>query len=187
MITPERSVGQEWPELPFSAWSETAATLHMCMQVVGKIRLVRTPWTNHSWHVPFYVTARGLGTSLIPYDGRAFSIEFDLLDHQLVILVTDGGRQTVALEPRTVADFYRIVIATLATLGIEIRIHTMPCEVPDAIRFEHDTATIITIPSSRPASGRHWCRSIVSSRRSGRASSASAVRCISSGAASIWP
>ena len=140
MSIPERTRSQDWPELPFKAWSDTAATLHMWMQVIGKIRLVRTPWINHSWHVPFYVTARGLGTSLIPYDGRAFSVEFDLLDHRLVIQVTDGGRQTVALESRTVADFYRGVIAMLATLGIEIRIRTMPCEVPDAIPFEQDIA-----------------------------------------------
>ena len=70
-----RSESVDWPDIPFKEWSATAATLHMWTQVVGKIRLVQTPWTNHSWHVPLYVTARGLGTSLIPYDGRAFEIE----------------------------------------------------------------------------------------------------------------
>lgn len=112
----------------------------MWTQIVGKIRLERAPWTNHSWHVPLYVTARGLGTSLIPYDdGRAFEIDFDLLSHQLVIQVTDGARQSVPLEPRPVSDFYRNVLDALAALDLDIGIHTTPSEVPNGIPFEKDT------------------------------------------------
>jgi hypothetical protein len=140
MSLPNRSRSADWPDLPFKDWSGTAATLHMCTQVVGKIRLVRTPWTNHSWHVPLYVTARGLGTSLIPYEGRAFEIDFDLLDHQLVIQVTDGTRRSVALAPRPVSEFYGDVLEALAALGLDVRIHTTPSEVADGIPFEQDTA-----------------------------------------------
>jgi hypothetical protein len=139
MSIPNRSQRSDWPDLPFKDWKETAATLHMWTQVVGKIRLVRTPWTNHSWHVPLYVTARGLGTSVIPYGGRAFEMNFDLLNHQLVIEVTDGAQQLVALEPRPVADFYRNVLEALVALGLDIRIHTTPSEVADGIPFEKDT------------------------------------------------
>ena len=77
MSKTNRSRSSDWPEIPFPAWAETAATLHMWSQIVGKIRLEQTPWTNHSWHVPLYVTARGLGTSLIPHGARAFEIDFD--------------------------------------------------------------------------------------------------------------
>ncbi|WP_299944802.1 DUF5996 family protein [uncultured Microbulbifer sp.] len=133
-----RSQTADWPELPFKNWSDTAATLHMWTQIVGKIRLAQTPWTNHSWHVPFYVTARGLGTSLIPYDGRAFEITFDLLDHQLVIQTTNGGQQSLALESRSVSSFYQDILKALATLGLDIQIFTTPSEVADAIPFEKD-------------------------------------------------
>lgn len=139
MSIPNRSQRADWPDLPFKDWKETAGTLHMWTQVVGKIRLARTPWTNHSWHVPLYITARGLGTSVIPYAGRAFEINFDLLNHQLVIEVTDGRQQSIALEPRPVADFYRNVLEALAALGLDTRIHTTPSEVADGIPFEKDT------------------------------------------------
>lgn len=134
-----RSESADWPDIPFEAWSDTAATLHLWTQVVGKIRLVQTPWTNHSWHVPLYVTARGLGTSLIPYAGRAFEIDFDLLGQRLVIQATDGARRSILLEPRPVSDFYRQVLDALASLGFPIRIHTTPSELADAIPFEKDT------------------------------------------------
>jgi hypothetical protein len=111
----------------------------MWTQIVGKVRLVQTPWTNHSWHVPLYVTARGLGTSLIPYDGRAFEIDFDLLGRALVIRVADGAQRSVPLQARLVADFHRELFEALAELGLDIRIRTKPCEVADAIPFEKDT------------------------------------------------
>jgi len=134
-----RSTTSDWPELPFAELSETAATLHLWTQVVGKIRLARTPWTNHSWHVPLYVTARGLGTSLIPYGGRSFEIDFDLLRHRLVIQGTDGAERSVPLQPGSVAAFYANVLEALAGLGFEIRIHTTPSEVADGVPFEKDT------------------------------------------------
>ncbi len=134
-----RSRSVDWPELPFEDWSDTAATLHMWTQIAGKIRLARTPWTNHSWHVPLYVTSCGLGTSLIPYDARAFELDFDLLDHQLRIHTTDGSKRSIPLRARPVSDFYREFLDALSELGFDIRIHTTPSEVADAIPFERDT------------------------------------------------
>ena len=109
-----------WPDLPYPAWKETCATLHLWTQIVGKIRLARTPWLNHSWHVPLYVTARGLTTSPIPDGRRSFEIAFDLNDHVLDITTSDGARNRTALEPRTVADFYGMVMSGLGDLGIPL-------------------------------------------------------------------
>ena len=139
MSTPNRSSSSDWPELPYSDWSASAATLHLMTQVVGKIRLARTPWTNHSWHVPLYLTARGLTTSPVPHGGGAFEIRFDLIDHKLVIDTIDGARRVLALEPRTIADFYLDVLDNLGGLGVDVSIHTTPSELPDAIPFEQDT------------------------------------------------
>ncbi|WP_444903335.1 DUF5996 family protein [Microbulbifer sp. CnH-101-E] len=133
-----RSKNSDWPELHFQDWSDTVATLHLWTQIIGKIRLVQTPWTNHSWHVPFYISARGLNTSLIPYDGRAFSIEFDLLEHQLSILVSDGGRRIIPLTPMCVADFYMAVINVMRDLGLSVEIYTTPSEIANGIPFEED-------------------------------------------------
>ena len=135
-----RSRSADWPELPFGEWSDTVATLHLWTQIVGKIRLTQTPWTNHSWHVPLYVTARGLGTSPIPCGNRAFEINFDFIDHRLVIDTSDGSRRMLLLEPRTVADFYHDVLENLAALGLDISIYTTPSEIPDAIPFEQDSS-----------------------------------------------
>jgi hypothetical protein len=127
-----------WPLLAYDPWKETQATLHLWTQIVGKIRLVQTPWVNHSWHVTLYVTARGLTTSPIPYGSQVFEIEFDFVDHQLRIKTTDGRTETLLLAPRAVADFYQELFARLKALGLEIRIRTMPSEIPDATPFEHD-------------------------------------------------
>jgi hypothetical protein len=110
----------------------------MWSQVVGKIRMTQTPWINHSWHVTLYVTARGLTTSPIPYGTKLFQIDFDFIDHRLVIQSHEGARCTVELRPRSVADFYLEVIGTLKQLGFEVYIHTLPNEVPDRIPFERD-------------------------------------------------
>ncbi|MDQ2977176.1 MAG: DUF5996 family protein [Acidobacteriota bacterium] len=129
-----------WPELKFSEWKDTLATLHMWTQVVGKIRLRQTPLVNHWWNVPLYVSARGLTTSAMPYrDGRVFEIEFDFINHQLRIECSDGTIKTLPLRPQSVADFYAEVRSALQELGIDIKIWTMPVEVPDPIRFEEDT------------------------------------------------
>ncbi|MBD1917376.1 MULTISPECIES: DUF5996 family protein [Cyanophyceae] len=127
-----------WPQLPLDDWQDTYATLHLWTQIVGKIRLVQTPWINHSWHVPLYLTARGLTTSTIPSADQIFQIDFDFFDHQLRIATSEGSVQTVELRPRSVADFYQAVMATLADLGIAVRIHTTPNEITDAIPFEQD-------------------------------------------------
>jgi len=129
-----------WPILKFSEWQDTLATLHMWTQVVGKIRLRQTPLVNHWWNVPLYVSARGLTTSPMPYrDGRVFEIEFDFIDHQLLIECSDGSTTTLALRPQSVADFYAELMSALHGLGIDIKIWTMPVEIPNPIRFEEDT------------------------------------------------
>jgi hypothetical protein len=127
-----------WPELPFAAWSETRSTLQLWTQIVGKIRLAQTPWLNHSWHVPLYVTARGLTTSPIPYQSRSFEIQFDFIGHALAIDVSDGTGRKLTLRPQSVADFYRWVMAALAELGITVTINDYPCEIAGAITFSRD-------------------------------------------------
>jgi hypothetical protein len=127
-----------WPSLDFDAWKETCATLHMWTQIVGKIRLARTPWINHSWHVTLYVTARGLTTSPIPHGLRTFQIDFDFIDHRLLLHASDGAARTMTLRPRSVADFYEELFSNMAQLGIDVKIRTMPNEVVDAIPFDKD-------------------------------------------------
>ena len=142
-----------WPELPYAAWRDTCATLHLWTQIVGKIRLVQTPWLNHSWHVALYVTPRGLTTSTIPSEPCSFELEFDFTRHVLVISRQDGRREEVGLYPRTVADFYAEVMAALSKLGLEIRIHEMPNEIPDAVPFSEDDAHSAYDPEFAE---RHW-------------------------------
>lgn len=127
-----------WPALPYDDWKDTLATLHLWTQIVGKVRLERTPWINHSWHVPLYVTARGLGTSAIPADGRVFEMEFDFGERSLRVVASNGATASVPLHPRTVADFYGEVMGRLDDLGLSTEIHTVPSEIPDGIRFEDD-------------------------------------------------
>jgi Family of unknown function (DUF5996) len=128
----------EWPSLSFSEWKHTLATLHMWAQIVGKIRLVNSPWVNHSWHATFYVTSRGLTTSPIPNGTNTFQIDFDFIDHKLLIETSDGGVKTMALVPRSVADFYQELFALLAELNLKIKIHKVPNEIPTAIPFDKD-------------------------------------------------
>jgi hypothetical protein len=112
--------------------------LHLWTQVVGKIRLAQTPWLNHSWHVPLYVTARGLTTSPIPYQSRSFEISFDFIEHALDIAVSDGSRRQIPLQPRAVADFYGAVMASLAELALPVAIDERPCEIAGATPFSQD-------------------------------------------------
>lgn len=130
---------EPWPALPLGEWKDTYATLHMWTQIVGKIRLSQTPWVNHSWHVTLYVTSRGLTTSPIPYGLKTFEIDFDFVDHKLVIETSDGNVRLLDLRPRTVADFYTEVMSALKSVGIDVAIHTTPNEIPDPIPFEEDT------------------------------------------------
>jgi hypothetical protein len=129
---------ETWPELPLEAWSETYATLHLWTQVVGKVRLAQTPWVNHSWHVTLYVTARGLSTSPIPYGTRTFDITFDFVSHQVTIESSDGRVQHLPLEPQSVATFYSRLMEAMAALGLQVRIHTKPNEIAEAIPFDRD-------------------------------------------------
>ncbi len=134
-----QSIPGDWPDLPFSEWADTCATLHLWTQVVGKIRLAHAPLVNHWWQVPLYVTCRGLTTSPIPHGGVSFQIDFDFISHALILQTSKGERETIPLGPRTVADFYQEVMSRLRGLGLETRIWTTPVEIPDAIPFEQDS------------------------------------------------
>jgi hypothetical protein len=133
-------LGEAWPSLPLDAWSDTCATLHLWTQIVGKIRLAQTPWTNHSWHVTLYVTPRGLTTGAIPYGTRAFQIDFDFIAHKLMIECDDGRTRSFPLEPQSVAVFYRRLREEMKKLDLEVKIYPKPNEVPNAIPFDQDEA-----------------------------------------------
>jgi len=128
-----------WPALPNDAWKDTYATLHMWSQVVGKVALVQAPPLNHSWGISLDVTPRGLTTRTLPHGDRSFTIAFDFIEHQLVIQTADGDRQSLPLEPRSVAEFHRTVMATLTEMRLPVRIWPVPVEIPDPIPFEQDT------------------------------------------------
>src|SRR5206468_3305831 len=112
-----------WPALPFAAWKETCATLHMWTQIVGKVRLTLSPWTNHSWHVTLYLTARGLTTSPISFGARLFQIDFDFVEHALRIQTSDGREKIIRLAPKSVAEFYGEVMSALRGLNISVEIN----------------------------------------------------------------
>lgn len=128
-----------WPALRVDEWTDTRDTLHMWTQIIGKLRLAQAPAVNHWWHVPLYVSARGLTTSAIPYDRGIFDIEFDFIDQQLHIRSCTGARHRINLEPKSVAAFYAEVMAALQALGIEVTILGRPVEVELAIPFAEDT------------------------------------------------
>jgi Family of unknown function (DUF5996) len=129
---------EAWPALPLEAWKDTYDTLHMWTQIIGKVRLKLTPHLNHWWEVPFYLTSRGLTTSPIPFGNRTFDATFDFIDHALIFQTSEGRTERLPLRPQSVADFYHEVRATLQRLAIDVRIWTMPVEVPAPIRFEED-------------------------------------------------
>jgi len=135
---PSAPLSKAWPRLDYSDWADTCATLHLWTQVVGKVRLALAPLVNHWWNVTLYVTARGLTTSAMPYQGRYLQIDFDFIDHQLVMQTSEGRSERIALEPRSVADFYAEVMRCLRALGVDVHIWTMPVEIPDAIPFDAD-------------------------------------------------
>lgn len=129
-----------WPELDWLAWRETAQHLQLMTQIAGKVRLAKTPWLNHGWHVPLYVTAQGLTTSPIPHGERWFQIDFDLVEHKLTIGCDGGDSETIALAAGSVADFYERVMTALDRLGLSVRINTLPNEMADPVRFPADSA-----------------------------------------------
>lgn len=127
-----------FPALPSDAWADTLATLHRWTQIVGKVRLAHTPWFNHSWHVPLYLTARGLTTSPIPHERATFQMDFDFLDHALVTRIDDGRIHRILLEPMSVATFWERVTGMLADHGLDGAIHPAPNEIADAVPFPND-------------------------------------------------
>jgi Family of unknown function (DUF5996) len=127
------------PALPLESWKDTQATLHMWSQIIGKVRLKLCPLINHWWNVPFYVTARGLTTSAMPYQRGIVEVHFDFIGHQLVLETSDGSMRVLALKPQSVAEFYHAFMAALADLGVDVKIWTTPCELADPIPFEKDT------------------------------------------------
>ena len=130
---------ERWPALPAEPWLDTLNTLHMWTQIVGKVRLAQSPWLNHSWHVTLYATTRGLTTSPIPHGDRSFEIDFDFIDHRLVVSTTEGERRALPLEPQTTADFYARLMTTLSELSVPVKIHPRPNEVALATPFAEDT------------------------------------------------
>jgi len=128
-----------WPPLPLDSWRDTRDTLQMWSQIVGKICLALTPPVNHFWNIALQVTSRGLMTPPLPYKGRTFTMTFDFLQHALVIDTSDAARETLPLRAETVAAFHERLTGTLHAMGIDVRIWTMPVEVPEPIRFEQDT------------------------------------------------
>jgi hypothetical protein len=129
---------QDWPALPLHEWVETRDTLQLWLQIAGKVRLRLAPPVNHSWHATFYLTARGVTTSPIPHGSRSFQIDFDFLDHRLIIAASDGRAGGFGLEPQTVAAFYTRLMEELTRLELPVRISARPNEIPDAISFRAD-------------------------------------------------
>ncbi len=132
------NLNRDWPELQFTLLEDTIATVQLWAQIVGKIRLVKMPWYNHSWHVSLYVSSRGLTTDSIPYEGGIFELEFDFTRHLLLMTTSQGGNEQVELYPRTVASFYKEVFEKLATLGVNVTIYAKPNEIEVAIPFDKD-------------------------------------------------
>ncbi len=133
------TISGPWPELPWTEWKDTCATLHMWTQIVGKTRLAFTPLENHWWEVPLYVSARGLTTSAIPWAGGILDAEFDFIEHRLLLRTSTGATRQMKLEPRSVADFYREYMRLLGELGIEFKMYPVPVEIPDPVPFAKDT------------------------------------------------
>jgi hypothetical protein len=150
-----------WPALPLEAWRDTYDTLHMWTQVVGKLALALSPLTNHYWNTALQITPRGLATLPLPVGRRLVTLTFDFVSHELGVESSDGGHTAVSLEPRPVAEFYRLVMDALARLDVRARIWTMPAEVPNPIRFEADTIH----RSYDPAAARAFLQVLVGIRR----------------------
>lgn len=132
------NIDQSWPEIPFNDWKETLYTVQLWVQIVGKIRLKKTPWTNHSWHVSLYISPLGLTTGSIPFEKGIFQIDFDFRYHQLLIISSSGDNERIDLYPRTVSSFYNELFEKLDRLGIHAFIHAVPNEIEPAIPFKKD-------------------------------------------------
>src|SRR6185312_4605890 len=146
-----------WPDLPYPAWSDTATTLQLWMQIVGKVRLRLTPWINHGWHATLYVTARGLTTSTMPIGGELLEIEFDFVGQRLIARTSRDDEQAFALEPQRVSDFYHRVGDLLNSIGVWIKINEMPSELANPIPFSQDR----THSAYDPAAAHRFWRALV--------------------------
>lgn len=153
-MNPHPSAVELWPALPWEEWKDTATTLHMWMQIVGKTRLALTPRENHWWNVPLYVTPRGLSTSSIPYHDDLFDVEFDFVDHHLHVRLSSGETKAIALRPQPVADFYKEYLHLLGSLNIDTKINPKPVEVADPIPFPEDREHA---SYDRDFAHRFWC------------------------------
>lgn len=142
-----------WPALPYDPWKETCETLHLWLQIVGKVRLTQSPWVNHAWHSTFYVTATGLTTSLIPHGTELFQIDFDFLDHQLVVQSATRGSRRLPLKKQSVADFYTRLMKELDDVGLPVKIHGRPNETAAPVPFAGDSAPR---PYDAEAVTRYW-------------------------------
>jgi hypothetical protein len=155
----DRATVEPWPAL--ADWKDTYATLHLWTQIVGKTKLALAPWVNHSWHITFEVSARGLSTRPIPDGSRMFEVTFDFIDHRLEVRTSQGETRGLPLAPMTVADFYREFRALLQDLGIRARIWPQPVEIPDAIRFPDDR----THAAYDDAAVRRWFQALTQADR----------------------
>ena len=144
---------EAWPELALEDWLETRETVHMWMQIVGKVQLAMRPFVNQWWEVGLVLTSRGVASGLIPLPGRSFQFGFDFVEHVLRIDVSDATQVTIRLDQRSVSDFYHAVMTALSSLGIEVSINPLPSEVPDPTPFDEDTARAVYDPE---AAGRWW-------------------------------
>ncbi len=159
--TPRSGPAGTWPPLPLGPWEDTCNTLQLWTQIVGKTRLALAPMQNHWWQVPLYVTARGLGTSPIPHGELTFEVDFDFIDHRLLVRTSDGRTEALPLEPQTVADFYRHYLEVLRSLGLGLKIRPVPNEVVNPLRFDEDRVHGSYDPE---AAGRFW-RALVQADR----------------------
>jgi len=152
---------EAWPPLPFEQWEQTCDTLQLWTQIVGKTRLALAPMQNHWWQVALYVTARGLGTSPIPHGDRTFEVDFDFLDHRLLVRPSDGKSESLPLAPQTVADFYGRYLDLLRSLGIAPKFYPVPNEVRDPLPFDKDDVH----RSYDPDAARRFWRALVQADR----------------------
>lgn len=139
-MSPMQSVESDWPAIPFADWQTTAAALHLYLQIVGKYRLARTPWVNHSWHATFYSTPRGLTTSLIPDGDGGIEVEFDLIDHVVNVRCGNQTTKAIQLTSMSVADFHGQFIQAIQAVGGDSTFHGSPNELPDPVPFAEDSA-----------------------------------------------
>lgn len=137
-MNPNRPIAEIWPPLPFHEWRDTCATLHMWLEIIGKVKLALCPFLNEWWKISFFVSARGLTTSTIPYATGVFEIDIDFIDHELSIQTSGGSVKRLPLRPQSVARFYCELMAALRDLGIQVEINTLPSEVANPIRFDRD-------------------------------------------------